>query len=384
MIRWLVRTTLWVPAAALVAFSGAANEAWFERHALLPAMNPPPPSWTLLALRVAALVVGSMLAACGLWASRRATWGGLVRVGLALLLAVGASEWLVRLVYRRLPVPRTRLEAFLAGPDERSGWSLVPRRAVDLPTATANGTVRYEIDRYGDRASSADWAEDPQAPTIVIAGESVAMGHGLPWPETFAARLGERMRVQVVDVAVSGYASDQAHLRAVDALPRLAHPVAVVSTVLSVQLYRNRHDDRPHLLLRDGALTLAPASPSRSQLRQLFVNDMPYLSEAALQESLTLTSAILHATATAARERGAQPLFVFLSLGEPRPLDLHPEAFIVRALFNDLPYVLVDLSPERMLPRDFGHPDAEGARQIANVVANALESGPRRPSQAPY
>jgi hypothetical protein len=180
--------------------------------------------------------------------------------------------------------------------------------------------------------------------------------------------------VQVVDVAVSGYGSDQAHLRAVDALARLAHPVAVVSTVLPVQLYRNLHDDRPHLVLRDGTLVLAPAPPSRSQLRQLFVNDLSYLSEAALQKSLTLTSAILHSTAAATRERGAQPLFVFLSYGAPRPLDAHPEAFIVHALLDDLPYILVDLSPEHMLPRDFGHPDAEGARQIANAIADALEA----------
>jgi hypothetical protein len=375
MIRWLARAVLWGPAAALLAISATANEAWFERHALLPAMNPPPPSWTLLVLRAGALALGLVLAACGLWAARRATWGGFARVGLALVLAIGASEGLVRLVYRGLPIPRTRLEAFLAGPDQRSGWSFVPGRVADLPTATATGTVRYEIDRYGDRARSADWAEDPQAPTILIAGESIAMGHGLPWPDTFAARLGERMHVQVVDVAVSGYASDQAHVRAVDALPRLAHPVAVVTTVLSVQLYRNRHDDRPHLVLRDGALALAPASPSHSQLRQLFVNDLPYLSEPALQESLTLTRAILHATAAAARERGAQPLFVFLSFGPPRPVDDHPEAFIIHGLLDELRYLLVDLAPERMLPRDFGHPDAEGARQIANAVAEALTPG---------
>jgi hypothetical protein len=207
---------------------------------------------------------------------------------------------------------------------------------------------------------------------VLLAGESIATGHGLQWSDTIAARLSGLLRAQVVDVAEGGYGSDQAHLRTVDALARFAHPVAVVTTVLPVQLFRNLHDDRPHLLLREGALMLAPAARSRLRLRQLFVNDLPYLSEARLQESLTLTAAILHATAAAARARGAKPLFVFPSTGPPRPLDAHPEAFVVRALVEDLPHVVVDVDQARMLPWDDGHPDAEGARQIAAAIAEKL------------
>jgi hypothetical protein len=147
--------------------------------------------------------------------------------------------------------------------------------------------------------------------------------------------------------------------------------------VLPVQLYRNLHDDRPHLVLRDGALILEPASGSRLRLRQLLVNDLPYLSEARLRKSLALTRAILHATDTATRAKGARPLFVFPSVGPARSLDAHPEAFIVRALLDDLPHVVVDIDEARMLPWDYGHPDAEGARQIAAAIAGALSGGPR-------
>ena len=66
-----------------------------------------------------------------------------------------------------------------------------------------------------------------------------------------------------------------------------------------------------------------------------------------------------------------QPLFVVPSFGPPRPLDEHPEAFIVRALVDDLPHVVVDIDPAHLLPGD-GHPDAEGARQIAAAIAGAL------------
>jgi hypothetical protein len=373
VVAWSACLALLAPAVALLLFGAAASDAWFLRHVLLPALNPPPPPWTLLALRSVAVVLGLLLAVGAAAAGRWAKPDAMARVALAIALAVCASE----IALRALPVPLTRmgargLEVSLGAPDARTGWAFTPRRTVDLPGSGRGRIVRYGIDAHGDRAPSAEWLEDPQASTILIAGESIAAGHGLPWPETFAARLGELMGVQVVDVAEGGYGNDQAHLRTVDALARLQRPLAVVTTVLPVQLYRNLHDDRPHLVLRDGALILEPPTSSHLELRQLFANDLPYLSESSLQKSLTLTRAILHSTAAVARAKGAQPLFVFLSSGPPRDLDAHPEAFIVRALLDDLPYILVDTDPARMLPGDFGHPDAEGARQIAVAIADAL------------
>jgi hypothetical protein len=382
LLGWIVRLSLLGPSALLLGFAAAAGPAWFDRHVLLPAVYPPPPAWTLLALRLAAVAMGLVLAACAVAAGRRATPGAIARVGLSVALAVCASELALRLLHRLLPVPETRIEARLAAPDPRTGWAFVPGRSLDLPAPGGGRLIRYAVDAHGDRADSAEWVEDPQAPTLLITGESTATGHGLLWNETFAARLGGLLHVQVVDVAEGGYGSDQAHLRAVDALARLAHPVAVVTTVLPVQLYRNLHDDRPHLVLRDGALMLAPASGSQLRLRQLLANDLPYLGEAGLQKSLRLTHAILHATAAATRARGAQPLFVFPSVGSSRPLDAHPEAFIVRALLDDLPHVVVDIDPAHVLPGD-GHPDPEGARQIAAAIAEALASGHRLQHPSP-
>jgi hypothetical protein len=374
LLAWIVRLSLLGPSAVLLGFAAAGDGAWFDRHVVLPAVFPPPPPWTLPALRLAAVAVGLVLAACAVAAGRRATPGAVARVALSVAMAVCASELALRILHRVLPVPETRIEARLAAPDPRTGWAFIPGRSVDLPAPGGGRVIRYSIDAHGDRAPSVEWVEDPQAPTVLVAGESIATGHGLLWNETFAARLGGLLHAQVVDVAEGGYGSDQAHLRAVDALARLAHPVAVVTTVLPVQLYRNLHDDRPHLVLRDGALMLAPASGSHLRLRQLLVNDLPYLSEAGLRKSLRLTHAILHATAAATRARGAQPLFVFPSFGPPRPLDAHPEAFIVSALLDDLPHIVVDIDPAHLLPGD-GHPDPEGARQIAAAIAEALAPG---------
>jgi hypothetical protein len=372
MLAWIVRALLLAPSAALLVFAATADGAWFERHVVLPATYPAPLPGTLPALRIAAVGTALALAACAVVAGRRATPGGVARVSVAVGLALCASELALRIVHWVAPIPETRIEARLGAPDPRTGWAFVPRRTLELRAASGR-VIRYEVDARGDRAPSSEWVEDTQAPTVLVAGESIATGHGLQWSETFAGRLAGLMQAQVVDVAEGGYGSDQAHLRAVDALARFAHPLALVTTVLPVQLYRNLHDDRPHLELRDGALILAPPSGSPLRLRQLLVNDVPYVSEAGLERSLALTRAILHATAAAARVRGAQPLFVFPSFGLPRRLEAHPEAFIVRALVDDLPHIVVDLDPARALPWD-GHPDPEGARQIATAIAEALAS----------
>ena len=151
--------------------------------------------------------------------------GGLARVGLALVLAVGASEWLVRIVYREIPGAPDTSRSVPGGARRPHRLVVRSRTRAGSADGRASHTVRYEFDRYGDRAPCASWAEHPHAPTIVIAGESIAMGHGLPWPETFAARLGTACTRRWSSTwPVSGYGSDQAHLRAVDALARLAHP----------------------------------------------------------------------------------------------------------------------------------------------------------------
>jgi hypothetical protein len=372
MLRRIVGLSIAVPAAPLLWFAAMANDAWFQRHVVLPAYRLPPPAWTLPALRIGAIALGLGLIACAVTAGRRATAGGVARGAIALVLSVCACELVLRLLQRpEAEMPNPRLEWILGVPDARTGWAFVPNRTMDLPRRGRQRLARYAIDAHGDRAPTQDWVEDPQAPTILITGESTAVGHGLQWHETFAAQLAEKLHVQVVNVAEGGYGSDQAHLRAVDALPRFAHLLAVVSLVLPAQLHRNIQDDRSRLVVRDGALVIERASRSPFRLRQVFVDEIPYLSEADLQRSLRLTRTILRATAAAARARGAWPLFVVPSIGPPRPPDAHPEAFIVRALLDDLPHVIVDIDPAHLIPWD-GHPDRIAAGQIADAIAAAL------------
>jgi hypothetical protein len=371
-LRGVAFLAIAAPAVALLWFAAIANEAWFQRHVVVPAYRLPPPAWALPVLRRGAAALALFLAACAVAAGRRATAGGLARVAVALALSVGASELVLRHLKRPEPeMPNPRLEWILGVPDARTGWAFVPNRTMDLPRRGHQRLARYAIDAHGDRAPSQDWVEDPRAPTILITGESTAVGHGLQWPETFAAQLAEKLRVQVVNVAEGGYGSDQAHLRAVDALPRFAHPLAVVSLFLPVQLRRNIQDDRPRLVVREGALVIEPASRSPFRLRQVFVDEIPYLSERKLEASLKVTRTILHATADAARARGAWPLFVVPSIGPSRSPQERPEAFVVNAVLGDLPHVVVDIEPSHLIPRD-GHPDRSGAGRIADAIAAEL------------
>src|SRR5262249_16002630 len=291
---------------------------------------------------------------------------------IALVLAIAAAELVLRFFDRpEAQKPNPRLEWILGVEDPRTGWAFVPNRTMVLPPGGAQRRARYAIDAHGDRAPSQDWVEDPQAPTILITGESTAVGHGLDWPDISAAQVAEKLRVQVVNDAEGGYGSDQAHLRAVDAMPRFAHLLAVVTIVLPVQLHRNIQDDRSRLVVRDGALVVEPKSGSPFRLRQVFVDEIPYLRERELQLSLRLTRSILHATAAVARAPGVFPLFVAPTTGPPRPLEAHPEAFVVRGLLDDLPHVVVDIDPAHLIPFD-GHPDRFGAGQIADAIVASL------------
>ncbi len=362
MLRWFIRLVLGAAVLALWLAAAHLDGAWWMRH-VVSACYLPPPRWMHAAVRIGLLCIGAVLALVALRLGQP-TAGGLARSALAVLLALCAGEIVLRLFAR--PERRTgypRLEWLLGEKDPRTGWAFVPMRTLRFGAPGGGPVVAYDIDAHGDRAASTGFVEDPQAPTLLVTGESIAVGHGLSWKETFAAQAGERMGLQVINVAEGGYGNDQALLRARDALDRLRRPVALVTTVLAVQLRRNLNDARPHLELRDGALPLVPAFAPRILLREMFVDELQILPEPRLQKALALTRAVLEETARVARAHGARPLFVVPVYG--------PVPELVSGLVEGLPHVVVWLDPARIMPWD-GHPDAQGARQLADAVVSAL------------
>jgi hypothetical protein len=368
VLHWSTRIALGAAALGLFAAAAFIDGAFWLRHVVEPACYLPPPPWMHAAARAGLLLAGLLLVAAAVLI-KKPTAAGAVRSALAFLLALVASELALRVLER--PERRARhprIEWMLGAKDPRTGWAFVPGGSLQFGAPGGGPVVEYAVDAHGDRAPSTTWKEDDEAPTLLVTGESIAVGHGLVWQDTFAAQAAARMGLQVVNVAEGGYGSDQALFRARDALQRLRHPVALVSTVLPVQLHRNLNDARPHLELSDGMLVLEPPVRPRILLRELIVDELQFLPEFRLRRSLALTRAILEETARIAREHGARPLFVAPLFG--------PETALVGEMLEGLPHVIVSIDPARIMPWD-GHPDAQGARQIADAVVSELEAPAR-------
>ena len=371
--------------AWLLFLAARASDSWLLAHVVLP-------NWFLVPnylrgfhlARAAVAFLGLLLLGVvgpklGGWAGSQ-SWAKLAancgRISLALLLALIVAELVVRGRDSREPWWREgKLEFRIGRPDPTFGWVGLPSRSMALQTSPGR-TVHYRIDNLGNRASSERSSIDLAAPTLVVTGESIAFGYGLEYEETFPAILGQRLGVQVMNVAAAGYGSDQAYLRLVDALDRLQHPVAVLTVFLPVQLGRAFQDFRPRLVLRNGELVVEPAARgfwSRSRLRDLFVNELPYLSDADISRAIALNRVLVQATSLAARARGAESLFIVPSVGPPRPLSEHPEAFILHELFEEQgqPYLLLDIDRTRIMVDDC-HPDAIASGQIADQVERVL------------
>jgi hypothetical protein len=377
-VRWIATTVCAAGGVALLVLARALDAPWFERHMLLPWYYPWAPAFLPGWFRLATAVAGAaLLAAC--WPlgklAARATFAGCARVAVAVVLALGASELILRRADRGTTAWRApKLEFRIGRPDARFGWVMLPSRATVL--GPRERPVLYAVDGWGDRAASERTLPDPAAPSLVVSGESIAVGHGVAYEDTFPALMGKDLGLQVVNVACGGYGSDQALLRLDDALVRLQRPVAAVTTFVPVMLSRNLQDYRPRLALRQGALTLVPPAEGlfgRLRVRDLLVNEMPYSGEQALRKSMRLTAEILRETARSTRAHGAEPLFAIFSIGPQRAPDAHPEWWVVRELFvvQGLPYALIDLDPSELLPGD-GHPDPAAHRRIATALEKAL------------
>ncbi len=317
-------------AAGLAAIVAAAlcDGAWFTRHVRVPALYLPPPWWLLPLLRGALVALGALaIAASARLARLAARPSDLARAILAVLLALCAGELILRQGERGTTSWRARkLELRMGRPDARFGWVLVPSRTVVLAAAGAP-PVSYAIDAWGDPGPSASVAPDPSRPSLVIAGESMGVGHGLRFEDTFAARLAAATKLQLVNVSAGGYGTDQSLLRLEDALGRLQHPAACVMVFLPIQLQRNVQDYRPRLAVRGGRLSLVPAATGffqRLRLRDLWVNELPVLGDATLRESLEVTAAALREGARRCRERGAKFVVLVVSVGPARPFHAHP------------------------------------------------------------
>ena len=369
-----VETVTWALVVFAVGWAFGADTAWFERHVFIDYCAESRRAIDLgQLLRGVALLLAALVALVA--RPRLLGWSAGLSVGrlasfvVAVVAAVAFAELVLHNHRFDDTSPVTRRDMPRATPDPLVGWRFVPSQRVSVDLH--GRTVEYAIDADGARALSVADRNDPGRPTIVLAGESIAFGESLSWDDTLAARLAADLHAQVVDVGVPADSSDQTYLRVVEALARVRRPTAVVTTFVLQVIRRNRQTTRPHLVLRAGALVPAPAARGLAVAR--LWQDEPYHGDDALEH----TRAVLSATVRAARARGAMPLFVVTNFGPPC-LD-GERARVFGDLFGDgqTPYVYVELGPDETFAEPDFHPNALGARKLADAAARVLGARPQ-------
>src|SRR5436190_18741536 len=358
-----------------------ANQRWLDHHFLSSLYTSRSRYvWIESIVRIAIAAVGAVLALVV-----RRPLGKFIayhparalQITLAILLAFPATEFVLRMRHRRVAMaeeypaevePSRRL-------DSRLGWIFVPSRTGYQ--RVGNRTVEYAIDSAGYRVRSVDEPVDPDRPTIVFTGESMMVGERLTWDESIPAQTSAILGLQSANVAVSGFANDQAYLRLQAELSHFRRPVAVVMLFAPLLFDRNLNDDRPHL---GPGLVWLPAL-HRWRLATIARFLVPYRGQEAIERGVSVTREVLRSTIDLARARGAVPIIVV-----PQFIPEEDEEREIRSRVLDeagLPYVWVLLDASWRVADD-GHPDARAAHAIALAIANKLISSGVSRGNGPY
>jgi hypothetical protein len=357
-----------------LAIAIGANQRWLDQH-FLPSFLWPRHWYTTIetSVRLGLAVLGAWIVTgarrrAGRVARREPSL--VVMIGLAIVLALGASEIALKWVKIQpaewlFPDEEPRRQ-----PDPHLGWIFVPSRSGHATIGGRN--ITYSFDSHGYRVRSLDTPVDLERPSILFTGESVMVGEGLLWNETIPAQVGAALGIQSANLAVHGYSTDQSYMRLEAELPRFTRPVAVVTLFMTTLFGRNLDRDRPSL---GPGLAWRPARP-RARLPSLFQMFVPYRSSGAIATGVSLTREVLRATATLAWAHGAAPIIVVPQFGH----DDAPDQALRRSIFDGtgLSYVFVEIEPGWRIPWD-RHPDARAAQRIADAIATAL----RRPDAPP-
>jgi hypothetical protein len=352
---------------AIMICAAAGTQHWLDRH-FMPSFFLPRDSYVLIenAVRIGIAVAGGLIA----FVVRRPVARLVTRapsralsVTLAAVLALTASEMLLRRVQLRPAEWLGPQEEPRRQPDAHLGWAFVPSR---IGQSTMGGrTIDYALDANGYRVAGADRVVDRERPAILFIGESIMFGEGLAWNETVPAQVEMMTGIPGANLAVHGFSTDQAYLRLAADLPRFRSPVAVISLFMTALFGRNLDDDRPHL---GPGLAWLPAV-QHSRLKMLAKLLVPFRRDETVERGIATTGEVMRATANLARARGAIPLVVVPQFGTEAPV----EERLRRRILDDngVPYVFVTLDPAWHLAWD-RHPDARGAHAIASAVAERL------------
>jgi lysophospholipase L1-like esterase len=352
----------------------AANQAWLDRHFLPLFFFPREKALAQeTVIRTVCGLIGLVLALFVRPAISRATrrmstgeiMGAGVRMLLAIVLALAVSEMLLARQFTYAAAEKVLGDEPQRRPDPLLGWSFVPNHHGRM--IAGGREIASATDSHGYRVRGPRDFVDTGHPTILFTGESIITGYGLNWEETIPAQTSAMLDLQSANMAVSGYANDQAYLRLKNELPRFQRPVAVVSLFTPALFTRNLSDDRPYL----GADLQWHPAIHRLRLSALLRYIVPYRSAADIEQGIAATRAVLTATAQLARRHHAVALVVDPQFGPEQPV----ESMLRRRILDEagISYLRVPLDPAWRLKGDL-HPSPQAARVIAASIARHLQT----------
>ena len=371
--KWVTQSLVVIVGGAIAWAALLADDRWVDRH-FLPMFFLARPTFLNLVVAARVLLLGA-----GVWLALIARpvlarrWasvplgelaGRWLRILLSIALSLATTELVLRTLYRRAAQESSADEEPRRRRDPLYGWSFVPgRTGHDL---IGGRSIEYAFDTAGYRVAKSDRPVDPARPSIVFTGESCVVGYKLNWQESLPAQVQASTGVQAANLAVNGFANDQAYRRLEAELPRFARPLAVVGFFMPAIFDRNLDTDRPHM--GPGMIWQPAERPSR--LAMIARGLVPYRSSAEVELGVQLTRSVLQATVALARSRGAQALFVVPRFGA----ETAQEQWLRQRILDDgnVPYVLVELDPSWRVPHD-AHPDARAAAAMARAVVDRLE-----------
>ena len=204
---------------ALLLCAVLANQRWLDRH-FLPSWFLPRQWYVLIESSVRVddgrgrRVARALRCGHGSGASSRQRRRASSSRPSRRVLALGASELVLRRVHLRAAEWLVPDEEPRRRRDPRLGWTFVPARTGH--NTVGGRVIDYAFDPAGYRVRRVDEPVDPERPTILFVGESVMFGEGLTWEESVPAQVGAMMGIQSANLAVHGFGSDQAYLQARD------------------------------------------------------------------------------------------------------------------------------------------------------------------------
>jgi hypothetical protein len=373
-LRIAVEAVVAIAGILLLAGAIAADQSWWDRH-FLPVFFWPHEKFVLSErlVRLAGAVAGAALVffvrpLMGRLVQRmpaREIAAGMARIILPVGLALVVSEVVLDHKFAFAANERQAREEPLRRPDPKLGWTFAPSRQGQ--TMVGGRNIAYALDSRGYRVRGGDTQVNTDLPAILFTGESIIGGYGLNWDETIPAQTGALLKMQTVNMAVFGYANDQAYLRLAAELPRFRRPVAVVSLFIPSLFIRNLGDDRPHL----GPGLVWEPGIHRWWLSTILRFLVPYHSDADIERGIQATRAVLIATAALARKHGAVPLVVDAQYGPEAPVEHMLRQRVLEEPGTRIDTVRVQLDPSWHLKGDL-HPDPRAAHVIATAIAAHL------------